>query len=237
MVRNNKPKGGRMIQFLTHNLLWSHGSFLLIFVAIGFLAGFLLSRWISLLAVGCFLFLLFFFRNPERICVSAVTDRSVIVCPADGKIVAIERYPDGTSFGIAGSVIKIAIFLSVLDVHVNWIAVNGVVRDIVYRPGAYHLAFYEKSSDKNERNEVYIETDYGDTVIVRQIAGFIARRIVCWIAPGQRVEAGESFGMIRFGSRVELILPDTIECFVSVGQRVYGGSTAIGRFIDHSRGF
>jgi phosphatidylserine decarboxylase len=147
----------------------------------------------------------------------------VLVCPADGKIVHVEQVKD-ESFGY-----RVAIFLSPLDVHVNWMPLSGKIQTVQYRKGSFAMAFLPKSSELNERNDVLLQTDSDTLVRVRQIAGTIARKIVCWVREGEQVRAGQSFGMIKFGSRVELFLPPGTEISVQEGQRVYGGQTVLGK--------
>jgi phosphatidylserine decarboxylase len=126
---------------------------------------------------------------------------------------------------------KISIFLSPFDVHVHWVPTSGVVDRIVYTPGAFHPSFIPKSSELNERCDVHVRCDAQRRYIVRQIAGAIARRIICWVHEGDSLTCGDTYGMIRFGSRVELLLPANVHIDVGLGQYVYGGSTVIGRWV------
>lgn len=174
-----------------------------------------------------FLFLLFsvyFFRNPIRVCVEKSFDENILVSPSDGIVVDIADINDEYYSK------KIAIFLSPLDVHVNWCPDTGMVENVKYRPGKFLVAFASKSSEINERNDIELICKNGK-LKVGQIAGFIARRICCWVKKGDNVLAGEKYGMIRFGSRTELFLPKNSEVFVKVGERVYGGQSAIGRWV------
>ncbi|HSW73918.1 MAG TPA: phosphatidylserine decarboxylase family protein [Candidatus Limnocylindria bacterium] len=213
-----------MIPFLQSNLLWTEGLQIVTVLAALALGALLLYRPLFWGVVGLFIFSFYFFRNPDRVCVQALTDPAIIVCPADGKIVDIQR--DGNT--LEGYAYKISIFLSPFDVHVNWSPVAGVVEAVTYRPGTFSLAFLPKSSELNERNDVRIVMPDGRTVLVRQIAGTIARRICCWVKEGDELKAGQKIGMIRFGSRVDLFLPVNVELMVGRGQRVYGGHTVIG---------
>jgi len=206
----------------------------LIFVAIGLVvtAGLLWSanRWdsralfvFSLLTVVLTLFVVFFFRDPDRV----VLERpDIIVSPADGKIIAIEEIANHPFVG--DSVIKISIFLSVFDVHINRVPVSGVVEYVDYNPGKFFAAFLDKASELNERTDIGIITESGQKIACRQIAGLIARRIVCRLGPGDHVVAGDRFGMIRFGSRTEMFLPLDTRIDVKLGDHVSGGSSVIG---------
>jgi phosphatidylserine decarboxylase len=163
---------------------------------------------------GCLIML--FFRDPER---KIPQGENLIVSPADGKVVNIENKNDMK---------VISIFLSIFDVHINRIPVSGEINRLKYKKGKFKAAFNRKASDVNERFEIEIKTDKGN-VIVHQIAGVLARRVVCRLSEGQAVKTGERFGMIRFGSRVDLFLPSNAELEVAMGQRVKGAKTIIGR--------
>jgi len=216
-----------VIEIFHNNLIWSAGAYIFLTTCLVALVGFLFWRPLLYAAFGFFLFTFFFFRNPDRVC-PALSDPTVLVCPSDGKVVDIQHDTTGTK--LRGYAHKVSIFLSVFDVHVNWIVYPGVIKDIIYTPGAFELAFLPKSSELNEHNDIIIACDNGHTIMVRQIAGTIARRICWWIAPGEYVQAGQKFGMIRFGSRVEIFLPQDVSVDVGIGQRVYGGQTVLGRW-------
>ena len=215
-----------LIELVRTNLLWAEAPYLAFALVVLMVIGWRF-RWrvLAYLAFGVLCFCLFFFRNPVRRCPEAALDDAVIVCPADGKVIAIDRLPPGEFAQ------RVAIFLSLFDVHVNWLPVGGTIEQIVYTPGTFGLAHRPKSSIYNERNEIVIQTLEGELVMVRQIAGATARRIACWVREGQQVVAGRKFGMIKFGSRVELLLPEDVELNVRRGQRVYGGQTILGRFV------
>lgn len=118
---------------------------------------------------------------------------------------------------------KLLSFLSPLDVHVNWLPTLGIIKEVVYHQGAFAMAFLPKSSELNERNDVLLQTQTGKLILVRQIAGTIARTIVCWVKPGDIInQTGKLFGMIKFGSRIEIFLPQDAVIDVTEGQRVYG---------------
>lgn len=217
------------LNFFTKNLLWQEGLLLIVVSIVLSFIGFFFWRPLLYIAVIFFCFCLFFFRNPERECPQALHDKRLLVCPADGKIVQVKYDPQGRFDGYHQIV---SIFLSPLDVHVNWLPTSGVVEQIHYHKGQFVPAFLPKSSHLNERNDVHIRTHNGKTFIVRQIAGTIARTIRWWIEPHSEVVGGQKYGMIKFGSRVDLLLPQDVEILVSVGDRVYGGQSIVGRWLS-----
>ncbi|HEX2619479.1 MAG TPA: phosphatidylserine decarboxylase family protein [Phototrophicaceae bacterium] len=167
-------------------------------------------------------FFIQFFRNPSRI--TPVTE-SGIVSPADGTIVAIESVFEGEFFKVER--LKISIYMSALNVHLNRIPLTGKVIYTKYHPGKYLVAFHPKSSELNERNTVVMENHQGQQILIRQIAGLLARRIVCYLQTGQSVHAGEELGFIKFGSRCDVFLPlDAVIC-VQLQQKVSGGETIL----------
>lgn len=170
-----------------------------------------------------FLFTLYFFRDPVR---QVPDERNIIISPADGRVVDI-IYDQQLSFSTK-KFIKISIYLSLWDVHINRIPINGEIFFLKYDKGKFYPAYKSKASQQNESNIIGIKTDIGD-VYVKQIAGIIARRIVCTIHKGNKVRRGQKFGMIKFGSRVELFLPPSIEITVVEGDVLSGGETIIGR--------
>ena len=178
--------------------------------------------------VGLFLLIIFFcffyfFRDPIRI----IPNENVIVSPADGKIVSLGESNLPEECGIKGKFLKISIFLDIFNVHVNRMPISGIVKDIKYISGKFFRANVEKSSKENERNIIVIENEKKEKIIVTQIAGLIARRIVCDLKINQEVLKGERFGIIKFGSRVDLYLPLNYKILVAVGQTVIGGETII----------
>jgi phosphatidylserine decarboxylase len=179
--------------------------------------------WLGLIFT---LFCLYFFRDPERV---PPPRAGVLLAPADGLVVSIEPALPPAELGLAPVPrLRVAIFLSVLDVHVNRAPVAGVITRIAYRAGKFLSAAEDKASDENERNALVIRLASGAEVAVVQIAGLIARRIVCDVTEGQAVLAGERFGIIRFGSRTDLYLPEGVLPLVAAGQRMIGGETVIG---------
>ncbi|MDP3888992.1 MAG: phosphatidylserine decarboxylase [bacterium] len=216
-----------MWDFLKNNLLWTQGASILWWLAICAGASlFIYPRFLFVLT-AFFVFSFYFFRNPERICPEALRDATVLICPADGKVVDIQKDEHN---GLEGYAQKVSIFLSPLDVHVNRVPFTGVVKKINYKPGTFKLAFLPKSSEFNEHNDVVFLHPNGSDILVRQIAGTVARRICCWVTQDEQVLAGNTFGMIRFGSRVDILLPASINLAMSVGQHVYGGQTVLGRW-------
>jgi phosphatidylserine decarboxylase len=178
--------------------------------------------WLGLIFT---LFCLYFFRDPERV---LPPRKDVFVAPADGLVVSIEQAIPPAELGLAPEPrTRVAIFLSVLDVHVNRVPISGVVQKIAYHPGLFLSAAEDKASDDNERNSILLRTTAGQDVVVVQIAGLIARRILCEVSEGQPLLAGQRIGIIRFGSRTDLYLPEGCVPQVAVGQRMIGGETVI----------
>jgi phosphatidylserine decarboxylase len=189
-------------------------------MVIAFVAGF---TWIAVLLLFLTLFVIWFFRNPER---TMPENPLQLISPADGKVIGIdevasEEHPDR-------ALMKISIFMNIFNVHVNRIPLSGEVLSIRYKPGKFLSADLDKASKFNERNTVLIRTEDGREIRVVQIAGLIARRIVCWLKEGMKVTKGERFGLIRFGSRVELFIPLGTVLRVKKGDKVRAGETPIG---------
>jgi len=166
-----------------------------------------------------------FFRIPNR---PMQSDAEIILCPADGTIVAIEEILETEFFNDMR--LQISVFMSPNNVHVNLYPVSGKIVYANYNPGSFLVAWHPKSSTENERNTVVIEKDKQHTVMVRQIAGALARRIVCYAKTGERITQGCELGFIKFGSRVDLLLPPSSKVLVSLDQKVKGGQTTIARF-------
>jgi len=169
-----------------------------------------------------FIFVLQFFRDPQRI---PALGRDLVLSPADGRIVVVAKANDPYA-GLES--LKISVFMNVFNVHSNRSAVNGTVKEIQYFPGKFVNADLDKASTENERNAVVIDAN-GQLVTLVQVAGLIARRILCYIHVGDRLKAGERYGFIRFGSRVDVYLPLTAEPLVSVGDKVFATNTALAR--------
>jgi phosphatidylserine decarboxylase len=173
-------------------------------------------------AFALFLFVLFFFRDPER---TISEGKGIVVSPADGKVIVIKDIyePDY----LKQDVKQISIFLSVFNVHVNRTPIGGTVEMVKYNPGKFLVASVDKASLDNEQTGMVI-SDGKNKVLVKQIAGLIARRIVCYAKTGDTVKAGERYGLIRFGSRVDLFLPKNTDLMVKVGDRIKGARDVIG---------
>jgi phosphatidylserine decarboxylase len=163
-----------------------------------------------------------FFRDPDRV---IPAHEGSVIAPADGTIVAVEPVYEPEYFG--DERLKISIYMSVLNVHLNRIPVDGKVVYRRYHPGKYLVAFHPKASELNERNTVVIETAAGELLLVRQIAGIMARRITCYPAIGQMVEAGDELGFIKFGSRCDVFLPLNSTVRVRLQQKIKGGETIL----------
>jgi phosphatidylserine decarboxylase len=179
--------------------------------------------WITLpVSLGILGFFAWFFRNPERTIPLSINQ---VISPADGKIVAIERVRENEYF--QDDRLKISIYMSALNVHVNRIPLTGEVCYVKYHPGKYLVAFHPKSSELNERSTIVIADAEGKQILIRQIAGFLARRIVTYSQVQQAVTVGEELGFIKFGSRCDVFLPPDTEVFVNLDQHVRGGETVI----------
>ncbi|UCG62440.1 MAG: phosphatidylserine decarboxylase family protein [Candidatus Zixiibacteriota bacterium] len=168
-------------------------------------------------------FSIFFFRDPVR---KITASDGCLVAPADGRVIAVESIPDHPYIG--GPAVKVSIFLSIFDVHVNRVPASGRIDYVSYNPGKFFAAFKDKASHLNEQTEIGMTASRGHKIIFKQIAGLIARRIVCRLEAGDEVSAGDRFGIIRFGSRAELIFPAESDVRVKLGQHVAGGKSQIG---------
>ncbi len=190
-------------------------------------AAFLLvwPRTVPAALFGVFLaaFVGWFFRDPVR---TPPSLPGAVISPADGKIVYAGDNPPGRYFGEPGK--RISVFMSLFDVHVNRAPVSGKVVSVQYHPGEFFAANVEKASLANEQNGVLLETPDGHRVVYVQIAGLVARRVVCDLVPGDTVRAGQRVGLIRFGSRVDILLPATASLNVQVGDRVRAGESIVG---------
>jgi phosphatidylserine decarboxylase len=168
-----------------------------------------------------------FFRDPDRV---IPNHPGVLVSPADGKVVLADLVDNSPYF--EGPALKISIFMSVFNVHVNRIPFNGLVKEISYYPGKFFSANLDKASRENEHNAVFIEMENGNPLCVVQIAGLIARRIICKIQAGDRVIRGQRFGLICFGSRLDVYLPTDTKLKVAVGDKVSAGASILGQLSD-----
>ena len=188
-------------------------------------AGLFFSVWLAAVAALLLVFCFYFFRDPERVPPSRP---GVLVAPADGHVVSVQQIAAPEELGLGPvPVWRVATFLSVLDVHVNRMPGDGVVTRVAYHPGAFISASHDKASELNERNALAIRLTDGRAIAVVQIAGLIARRIVCQVTEGAAVRTGARFGIIRFGSRTDLYLPPGVDPLVTVGQTMVGGETVM----------
>lgn len=207
-----------------NNFLVAKESFPFLLIS-GFLTWFIygIDPWLSLIPGVVFLFSVFFFRNPWR---KIILDEKTALAPADGVVTNITKFTENEL--LKEEVWKVTIFLSILNVHFNRAPVSGTVERVKYVPGKFIPAFKSHASEINEKNFVVINT--GKTrVMVCQITGFIARRIVCWVKKGENLRQGERFGIIKFGSCTELYLPLDYSILVEKGSKVKGGVSVIGR--------
>ena len=180
---------------------------------------------ISLIGLLTTFFLCGFFRDPDRI---IPDEPGAAVSPADGKVIAASIVSSSPFY--PGESMKISIFMSVFNVHVNRVPFNGRVKEISYYPGKFFSANLDKASLQNEHNAVFVEMDNGKQLCVVQVAGLIARRIICNVRSGDQVFRGQRFGLICFGSRLDVYLPTDIKLKVAVGDKVKAGTTILGQF-------
>jgi len=183
-------------------------------------------EWVSGLFALFTLAFVGFFRDPERI---PPMGEGLVLSPADGRVVGITEVEKGKLLEEGGT--RVSIFLSPLDVHVNRAPIKGLVEKVQYRPGRFFAAYRDKASHENEQNAVRIVDSAGRSLSIVQIAGVLARRIICYVKEGETLERGQRLGLIMFGSRVELFLPQGSRVEVTEGQRVRGGETIIGRLL------
>ncbi|MBV1797402.1 phosphatidylserine decarboxylase [Siccirubricoccus sp. G192] len=199
--------------------------FIIAGVVVAVLGGLLLGAWAFWLGLFFASFCLYFFRDPARV---APARPGLVLAPADGKVVGVAPAVPPAELGLGPAPRwRVAIFLSVMDVHVNRVPADGTVTRIAYRHGAFVNASLDKASEDNERNAIALRLPDGRDMAVVQIAGLIARRILCDIREGDTVQVGERFGIIRFGSRTDLYLPEGVRPWVAEGQTMIGGETVI----------
>lgn len=198
------------------------------FSFIFFIASCLIYFIFPIVAVlGFFLtiFTLCFFRNPKR------TNPKIpnsIISSADGKVCLIDTACPPEETGIDSEMLRICVFMNVFNVHINRSPISGAIKKIVYKEGSFFNASLDKASEKNERNSLVIETEDNKEIIVTQIAGLIARRILSFVSNKDKIDVGERFGLIRFGSRVDIYLPEGSKAAVKIGDTVKAGETIIG---------
>lgn len=179
---------------------------------------------LAIVAGALTLFVLYFFRDPDR---EADVPEKGVVTPADGRVLGVWNL-ETVENPLGTKAVKVSVFMSLFDVHVNRIPARGTIAEISYRPGAFFAANLDKASEKNEQNVVTLETQDGRRIVFVQIAGLIARRIACWVREGDQVKGGQRFGLIRFGSRVDVFLPEGSRVEVQPRQRVKAGTTILG---------
>jgi len=179
---------------------------------------------LTLVAGALTLFVLYFFRDPDR---QAEVQEKAVLTPADGRVLGTWTLEGGEN-PLGTRAVKVSVFMSLFNVHVNRIPAKGRIAKISYRPGAFFAANLDKASEKNEQNAVFLETQDGNTIVFVQIAGLIARRIACWVREGEEVQAGQRFGLIRFGSRLDVYLPEGSRVAVQPGRNVQAGKTILG---------
>jgi phosphatidylserine decarboxylase len=181
------------------------------------------NLWWAIVPLILMGYVIYFFRDPVRI---TPNDPFAIISAADGKVVGIEEIAEPNY--LQKTVKRVSIFLSIFDVHINRAPVEGQIQYVKYQPGKFHNAMEGKSSLFNENNLVGME-NHRSKILVKQIAGMIARRIICYCSPGDTMKAGQKIGLIKFGSRVEMFMPLDTEILVKLGDKVKGGETIIGR--------
>lgn len=193
------------------------------FAAIAVVCIFVLPLWISLFPFALLLFMAWFFRDPER-CVPEET--GIFVAPADGKVIVVDKIRE--SIYNNTEMLQISIFMSPFNVHVNRAPCDGTVDQVVHTPGKFISAFKPEASVENENIAMTLNTKYG-RLVVRQIAGLVARRCVCWAKPGDELKTGERFGLIKFSSRVDIFLPAATMPKIKLGDMVIAGETVLGQ--------
>ena len=199
--------------------------FILLFAVIAVLFLVFEIYWVGIPLVGLAIFSIYFFRNPERV---PPSDDQLIISPADGRIVDVSDVEDNPYTHRPAK--RVGIFMSVFSVHVNRAPLTGRVENVSYYPGKFLVASTDKASHANERNAILLNVGRETPIGIVQIAGTVARRIVCYLSKGDQIGRGERLGLIRFGSRVDLYLPVDTNIQVQKGDRVKAGTTVVGRF-------
>lgn len=179
---------------------------------------------VGALILGVLIFVMIFFREPQR---RRLCDPSIVYAPADGKIVATEIV-EGSEY-LEGRMMQVSVFMSLTNVHMNWYPVSGRIEHFKYHPGRFLVAWHPKSSEDNERTTTVVETPAGEKILFRQIAGLVARRIVSYARVGSEAEQNTSCGFIKFGSRVDVLIPADSEVLVKIGDKVTGSQTPLAR--------
>ena len=198
--------------------------FIVLFASFSAILFWYLDNW-GLLGIVLTLWCTYFFRDPKRV---TPTRDGLIISPADGIVQLIEKASPPPELGIGKKMRqRISIFMNVFNVHINRAPINGSVQRMAYRPGSFVNASLDKASKDNERMGILLKTKDGVEIVCVQIAGLVARRIICWVSENQELAVGERFGMIRFGSRVDIYLPDSVLPIVCLGQTVVAGETVL----------
>ncbi len=180
--------------------------------------------FISIVMLAFWLFIVAFFREPRRV---RIHDTDLIFAPCDGRVVVTEVVVEEEY--IKREMMQVSVFMSITNVHMNWVPVAGVVEYFKYHPGRFLVAWHPKSSTENERTTTVIRTDAGQQILFRQVAGLVARRIVSYMKEGNHVEQNSVSGFIKFGSRIDILIPKNSELLVEIGDRVVGSQTPIAR--------
>ena len=214
-----------MFNFIVQKLHKEGYKFVAISAAVTFIL-LLINNYLGLIGLVISIWIYYFFRDPERF---PINDDNYLVSPADGKITQIMEINGPKELGLEGKKFtRISIFMDVLCCHVNRIPSSGRIEKIFYKPGKYINATLDKASEENERNYIKLKNSNGDELAVVQIAGMIARRIVCDVKKGETITQGDRFGMIRFGSRVDLYF-ENYQLLVRLNQKTYAGETLLAK--------
>ncbi|MGU9961399.1 MAG: phosphatidylserine decarboxylase [Candidatus Puniceispirillales bacterium WSBS_2018_MAG_OTU23] len=206
------------------------------FIAIFAIAGFILTAMAEVLffpSLILTLWCVYFFRNPVRV---TPMREGLVVAPADGRVLCVEDLPPPPELNLpTGKYTRVAIFMNVFDVHVNRVPMAGKITDKFYFPGKFFNADLDKASEQNERLGLVMKTDYGPSIGFVQIAGLVARRILCDANEGDHFNVGAHYGIIRFGSRVDIWLPKPVKTLICVGQTTIAGETMIADFVKSAK--
>ena len=211
---------------INNKLPLAREGFPFIFIGIGITVIFAFLGWTTLTVITSVItvFVIYFFRDPER---HHPKEKNAVLTPADGRILEV-KHVDEKINPLGQPSIKVSIFMNVFNVHVNRIPIEGTIKKIAYHPGKFLSADLDKASEQNENNRITLETVDAREILVIQIAGLVARRIACWVDKGDTVKTGQRFGLIRFGSRLEVFLPADSKIIAQVQQKVKAGETVIG---------